>query len=107
MAAVLQHNITTTLTQNLLEAGDNVNDIKAITLANVDSSNDAEVDLFLNKGDNNFYILKNVGIPHKNTLVLYPEDNIVFNNSSAGFSLRIQVDNGSGAACDVDVIIKR
>ena len=69
MAATLQHNITTTLTQNLLEAGDKVNDIKSITLANVDSSNDAEVDLFLNRGDDNFYILKNVEIPHKNTLV--------------------------------------
>ena len=107
MAATLQHNITTTLTQNLLEAGDKVNDIKSITLANVDSSNDAEVDLFLNRGDYNFYILKNVEIPHKNTLVLGPEDNIVFNNSSSGFSLRIKVDNGSGAATAVDVIIKR
>tara|TARA_R100001510_G_scaffold6173_1_gene4895 strand:- start:195 stop:518 length:324 start_codon:yes stop_codon:yes gene_type:complete len=107
MAATLQHNITTTLTQNLLEAGDKVNDIKSITLANVDSSNDAEVDLFLNRGDDNFYILKNVAIPHKNTLVLGPEDNIVFNNSSSGFSLRIKVDNGSGAATAVDVIIKR
>ena len=107
MAATLQHNITTTLTQNLLEAGDKVNDIKSITLANVDSSNDAEVDLFLNRGDDNFYILKNVEIPHKNTLVLGPEDNIVFNNSSSGFSLRIKVDNGSGAATAVDVIIKR
>ena len=76
MAATLQHNITTILTKNLLEAGDKVNDIKSITLANVDSSNDAEVDLFLNRGDDNFYIL------------------------------RIKVDNGSGAATAVDVIIK-
>ena len=106
MAATLQHNITTILTQNLLEAGDKVNDIKSITLANVDGSNDAEVDLFLNRGDENFYILKNVEIPHKNTLVLYPEDGITFNNSSSGFSLRIQIDNGSGAATAVDVIIK-
>ena len=105
--ATLQHNITTVLTQDLLTAGDKVNNISSITLANVDSSNDAEVDLFLNKGDNNFYILKNVEIPHKNTLVLYPEDGIVFNNNANGFSMRIKVDNGSGAATAVDVIIKR
>ena len=105
--ATLQHNITTVLTQDLLTAGDKVNSISSITLANVDSSNDAEVDLFLNKGDNNFYILKNVEIPHKNTLVLYPEDGIVFNNNANGFSMRIKVDNGSGAATAVDVIIKR
>jgi hypothetical protein len=97
--ATLQHNITTTLTQDLLTAGENVNRISSITLANVDSSNDAEVDLFLNSGDENFYILKNVSIPN--------EDNISFNNSSNGFSMRIQVDNGSGAATAVDVIIKR
>ena len=106
MAATLQHNITTILTQNLLEAGDKVNDIKSITLANVDSSNDAEVDLFLNRGDDNFYILKNVLIPLGSTLVLGPEDNIGFNNSTNGFSMRTQIDDGSTTAVAVDIIIK-
>ena len=55
----LFHNITTVLTKDLLTAGDNVNNLKSITMANVDTSNDAKVDLFLNKGDENFYILKN------------------------------------------------
>ena len=104
--ATLQHNITTTLTKNLLEAGDGINNAKSITFSNVDSTNDAKVDLFLNKGDDNFYILKNVEIPNENTLVLGPEDNIAFDNSTNGFSMRIQVDNGSGAATAVDVIIK-
>jgi len=105
--ATLQHNITTVLTQNLLSAGDKVNDVKSITLANVDSTNDAKVDLFLNQGDNNYYILKEVLIPLGSTLVLGQEDNIAFNNSSSGFSLRIQVDDGSTTAVAVDVIIKR
>ena len=105
--ATLQHNITSILTKDLLTAGDRVNSISSITLANVDTSNDAEVDLFLNKGDDNFYILKNVSIPQKNTLVLYPDDGIVFNNNANGFSMRIQVDNGSGAATAVDVIIRK
>tara|TARA_R100000278_G_C5455210_1_gene158883 strand:- start:203 stop:523 length:321 start_codon:yes stop_codon:yes gene_type:complete len=105
--ATLQHNITTTLTQNLLAAGDNISQAKSITISNVDSTNDAKVDLFLNKGDNNYYILKNVLIPLSSTLVLGPEDGIDFDNSSNGFSLRIQVDNGSTTAVAVDVIIKR
>ena len=105
--ATLLHNITTTLTQDLLAAGDGISNAKSISIANVDSSNDAKVDLFLNKKEQNFYILKGVDIPNGNTLILGPEDNIAFNNSSSGFSLRIQVDNGSGAATDVDVIIKR
>jgi len=105
--ATLLHNITTTLTQDLLAAGDGISNAKSISIANVDSSNDAKVDLFLNKKEENFYILKGVDIPNGNTLILGPEDNITFNNSSTGFSLRIQVDNGSGAATAVDVIIKR
>ena len=107
MAATFFHNITTVLTKDLLSAGDNVSNLKSITLANVDSSNNAKVDLFLNKGDDNFYILKDVSIPRKNTLVLYPDDGIVFNNNANGFSMRIQVDNGSGAATAVDVIIRK
>ena len=59
--ATFFHNITTTLTKNLLEVGEGVSNLKSITLANVDSSNEAKVDLFLNKGTDNFYILKNVG----------------------------------------------
>ena len=105
--ATLLHNITTILTQDLLAAGDGISNAKSISIANVDSSNDAKVDLFLSRKEENFYILKGVDIPNKNTLILGPEDNIAFNNSSTGFSLRIQVDNGSGAAAEVDVIIKR
>ena len=105
--ATLLHNVTTTLTKELLAAGDGINNIKYITLANVDSSNDAKVDLFLNKKEDNFHILNEVLIPQGNTLILGPEDNITFDNSKNGFSLRIQVDNGSGAATAVDVIIKR
>ncbi len=104
--ATLLHNITTVLTQDLLAAGDGISNAKSISIANVDSSNDAKVDLFLNKKEENFYILKNVLIPLGSTLVLGPEDNIVFNNSSTGFSLRIQVDDGSTTAVAVDVIIK-
>ena len=103
--ATLKHNITTVLTRTLLAAGDKVR-VSNITLANVHASANAEVDLFLNKGDDNFYILKNVEIPHGTTLILGPEDNISFNNSLNGFSLRIQVDNGDGStAVPVDVII--
>ena len=104
----LFHNITTVLTKELLTAGDNVNNLKSITIANVDTSNDAKVDLFLNKGDDNFYILKKVDLPVGFTLVLGPEDNIKFNNSTSGYSMRIQVDNGDGStAAAVDVILRR
>lgn len=105
--ATLLHNITSVVTKNLLAAGDNVSSAKSITIANVDGTNDAKVDLFLNKGDDNYYILKNVLIPLGSTLVLGPEDNIAFDNTLNGFSLRTQVDNGSTTAVNVDVIIKR
>tara|TARA_R100000234_G_scaffold116790_1_gene94284 strand:- start:41 stop:364 length:324 start_codon:yes stop_codon:yes gene_type:complete len=106
--ATLKHNITTVLTQDLLAAGDGVNNARSITIANVDSTNAAKVDLFLNKKERNYYILKAVEIPLGATLVLGPEDNISFNNSSNGYSMRIQVDSGDGStAVAVDVIIKR
>ena len=105
--ATLQHNITTVLTQDLLAVGDNVSDAKCISIANVDTSNTAKVDLFLNKGANNYYLLKNVEIPKETTLVLTKDDNISFNNTSSGFSLRIQVDNGSTTAVPVDVMITK
>ena len=105
--ATFFHNITTTLTTDLLTVGDNVSDVKYITITNVDSSNTAKVDLFLNKGANNYYLLKNVEIPKETSLVLGPEDNIAFNNGTSGYSMRIQVDNGSTTAVPVDVIIKR
>ena len=105
--ATLQHNITTVLTQNLLASGDNVSSAKYISIANVDASNTAKVDLFLNKGDDDYYLLKNVEIPIETTLVLTKDDNIGFDNSTNGFSLRIQVDNGSTTAVPVDVLITR
>jgi hypothetical protein len=105
--ATLQHNITTILTQNLLTSGDNVSSAKYISIANVDSTNTAKVDLFLNKGDDDYYLLKNVEIPIETTLVLTKDDNITFDNSTNGFSLRIQVDNGGTTAVPVDVLITR
>ena len=56
--ATLQHNITTVLTQDLLKAGENVSSIKYISIANMDASSAAKIDLFLNKGANNYYLLR-------------------------------------------------
>ena len=101
--ATLQHNITTVLTQNLLAAGDNVSDIKRMSIANVHTSSTTKVDLFLNKGANNYYLLENVEIPSGTTLILNEEDNIVFDNTSNGFSMRIKL----ATAVPVDVLITR
>ncbi len=73
----------------------------SITISNTEASNDALVDLFLNKKEENFYILKSVLIPNGVTLVLSQEDNIGFDNSNDGFSLRIKSTE------NVDVIIKK
>ena len=99
--ATLLHNITTTLTQDLLTAGDGINNAKSITISNTEASNDALVDLFLNMKEDNFYILKSVLLPNGSTLVLSQEDNIGFDNSNDGFSLRIKSTE------NIDVIIKK
>ena len=104
--ATLQHNITTVLTQNLLTSGDNVSDAKHVSVANVDSDS-AIINLFLNKGDNNYYLIKGHRLTPGSTLFLNKDNNIAFDNSNDGFSLRTQVQDDSGAAVSVDVIITR
>ena len=104
--ATLQHNITTVLTKDLLTAGDNVSNIKYISIANVDLDS-AIINLFLNKGDNNYYLIKGHRLTPGSTLFLNKDNNIAFDNSNDGFSLRTQVQDDSGAAVSVDVIITR
>jgi len=109
--ATLQHNITSITTTELLAKGDNVSNIKAITFSNQHASTTAKIDLFLYDVVNNksFYILKKIKLPKEATLVLGPEDNIVFDNSVNGFSLRAKIDDGAGSpsAVPVDIIINR
>ena len=104
--ATLQHNLSTVLTTELLTAGDEINDIKNISIANVDLDS-AIINLFLNKGDNNYYLIKGYRLTPGSTLFLNKDNNIAFDNSNDGFSLRTQVQDDSGAAVSVDVIITR
>ena len=104
--ATLHHNITTVLTKDLLTVGENVNNVKRISIANVDLDS-AIINLFLNKGDENYYLMKNYRLSVGETLFLNKDNNIAFNNASNGFSLRVQAQNDFGAAVSVDVIITR
>ena len=104
--ATLQHNITTVLTKELLKVGDNVSSVKYISIANVDSDS-AIVNLLLNKASNNYYLIKGYRLTPGSTLYLNKDNNIAFDNSNNGFSLRTQVQSDSGAAVSVDVIITR
>jgi len=102
--ATLQHNVTTVLTKNLIEVGEEINNIKYISIANIDSDS-AIVNLFLNKGDNNYYLIKGRRITPGSTLFLNKDNNISFDNGSNGFSLRTQIQDDSGSAVSVDIII--
>ena len=104
--ATLQHNLSTVLTTELLTAGDEINDIKNISIANVDLDS-AIINLFLNKGDNNYYLIKSSRLTPGSTMFLNKDNNIVFDNSTSGFSLRTQVQDDGGAAVSVDIIITR
>ena len=104
--ATLQHNITTTLTKELLTAGDEVNNVKYISMSNVDLDS-AIINLFLNKGDNNYYLIKGYRLTPGSTLYLNKDNNIAFDNSTNGFSLRTQAQDDSGGAVSVDIIITR
>tara|TARA_R110002110_G_scaffold169133_2_gene370862 strand:+ start:432 stop:746 length:315 start_codon:yes stop_codon:yes gene_type:complete len=103
--ATLQHNITTVLTQELLAVGEDIN-VKHISIANVDIDS-AIVNLFLNKGDNNYYLIKGYRLTPGSTLYLNKDNNIAFDNSNDGFSLRSQIQDDNGNAVSVDIIITR
>ena len=77
MAATLQHNITTVLTKNLLTVGDNVSNVKYISIANIDSSRAAIINLFLNKGANDYYLMKNYRLNLGETLFLNKDNSLL------------------------------
>ena len=94
------------MTQDLLTVGDNVSNVKYISIANVDSDS-AIINLFLNKGDNNYYLIKGYRLTPGSTLYLNKDNNIAFDNSTNGFSLRTQVQDDAANAVSVDVVITR
>ncbi len=100
MATLHHSSISSGLTKNLLAVGDDVNSVKYISIANT-ATDSAFVNLFLNKSGSDYYLLYKKKITVGSTLVLNKDDNISFDNSTTGFSLRIKLDSGR-----VDVIIK-
>ena len=105
--ATLHHKFSTVLTSDLLTVGDNVNDAKCISIANADDTNAAIINIFFNKSDVDYYLIKNYRLHVGETLFLNRDNNIVFDNSTSGFSLRIQTQSDAGTAIKVHVIITR
>ena len=105
--ATLQHKLSTVLTTDLLKVGEDVSDVKYISIANIDDNLAATINLLLNKGDDNYYLIKNYRLHVGETLFLNKDNNIAFDNSVDGFSLRLQTQNGAGTAIKIHVIITR
>tara|TARA_R110000796_G_scaffold4949_1_gene18714 strand:- start:138 stop:470 length:333 start_codon:yes stop_codon:yes gene_type:complete len=109
--ATLLHNITSTVTKELLALGDNVSAIKSIVITNVDLNNASFVDFYLFDKTNNasYYLVKNKKINKGSTLILNPTDGVTFDNSINGYSLRAQASDGQSvkSAVSVDVVINR
>ena len=100
MAFTARHNIASTLTTDLIQAGDNAGSIKSILLTNVDASTTVSVDLILNNNNQDFNIIKNTIIPAGTSLELDTRD-IKIDTSTNNDTLRIKCSNANG----VDVII--
>tara|TARA_R100000697_G_scaffold27700_1_gene36557 strand:+ start:415 stop:723 length:309 start_codon:yes stop_codon:yes gene_type:complete len=100
MAFTARHNIASTLTTDLIQAGDNAGNIKSILLTNVDASTTVSVDLILHNNNQDFNIIKNTIIPAGTSLELDTRD-IKIDTSTNNDTLRIKCSNANG----VDVII--
>mgnify|MGYP003132344539 CR=1 FL=1 len=96
--ATKHYNIDHTRTVELLAPGDNVV-VKSISLANINSSNDITVDLFIQKSlVGKFYFFKGLVIPK--TLSLIYETS--FSNKANEFGLYIKC---AGTSPTLDIII--
>ena len=76
--------ISATTATELIDLGSQISTINSMTIANIDSSNAASVDLYLKNGSGtDYYIFKNLSIPKGQTLKLEKNevsfDNRVFN----------------------------
>ena len=100
MAFTARHNIASTLTTDLIQAGDNAGNIKSILLTNVNASTTVSVDLILNNNFSDHHIIKNTIIPAGASLEIDTTD-IRIDTSTGKDSLRIKCSNANG----VDVII--
>ena len=100
MAFTARHNIASTLTTDLIQAGDNAGNIKSILLTNVHASTTVSVDLILHNNFKDHHIVKNTIIPAGASLELDTRD-IEIDTSTGNDTLRITCSNANG----VDVII--
>ena len=106
MAFTARKNITTTITQDLIAAGDKAGNIKSILFCNTsDTSKTVEVDLHIYRSGSLFYIIKN--------RFVYPGENFEFDFSGISLdtsatdrdSLRIKCSNVS-STYPMSIIIK-
>jgi len=90
--AILHHNISGELTQELLAPGDGIN-VSKISLTNVQKVSPCKVDLFVQKAlTGRFYLIKGVEIPVGTTLVY---DDIKFSNAVNEFGLYMRLTDGA------------
>lgn len=108
MALTRYHNIigSTQATVSLIGIGSRVDTINSIMITNVHASNEATVSLFLqdspvDSAPSSFYIIHEVAIPAKTSLLLDDKSLLSFNNTANGFGLQITI----GLSDTVDVII--
>jgi len=108
MAFTPFHNINTATDGKeiqLVDYGDNANNIKSILLTNIDD--DAiTASLYLQDfaTGTKYYILYSVSLPVGASLLLDSDDMLKFNNSSTGYSLNLTM----GSASDlINVLISR
>ena len=95
-------NITGELTQQLLNAGDNVK-VNKISLTNIEGTNKCTVDLYIEKKfTGKFYLIKDIELPIGATLIY---DDIKFNNNNGEFSLYIKLTKSASETPAVDLII--
>ena len=107
--ATLQHNISGTLTVALLNPGDNISNIKSISIANTNRVDSLLVDLYVGTISSsgtaavNYYLMKGRVI-HKGDTITLDSENLKFKNVTNALGMFITLGSSTDT---VDVIISK
>ena len=105
MAFTARQNITTTITQNLIAAGDNAGNIKSIVFCNTNVTTPVKLELHVYRSGSLFYIVKNRYVYPSETFEL-DVSKIAIDTLANKDSLRIKCSNVS-ATYPMTVIINK
>ena len=104
MAFSAYHNISSNVTQQIMDAGDKLR-VKSILIANTHATHGTHVDLFINDSTNTYYFLKNHFL-FKGGYIVLNNNHLAFDSSVSGYGLFLKLTGAGTSTGAVDVMMR-